>query len=238
LPTIVGISGALRRGSFNSALLAAAVELAPPDLRIEVVSIDEFPLYDGDLEAAHFPEVVRGAKERVTAADGLLLVTPEYNNSIPGVFKNAIDWLARPPKDNPRTFGGKPVAIMGATPGPPGYPLSGLSGRFCGPASASTSRTPPRSSPTVGSWTKRSARPSRSTSPASRSSSDAPPYARELADRHASSPVVAWGCARGYRGCGSRGSMMGLRLETGGGPSVDQRCRPLRVRRASAILAA
>jgi chromate reductase, NAD(P)H dehydrogenase (quinone) len=124
LATIVGISGALRRGSFNSALLGAAVELAPPDLRIEVVSIREFPLYDGDLEATQFPEVVREAKERVTAADGLLLVTPEYNNSIPGVFKNAIDWLARPPKDNPRTFGGKPATLMGATPGPGGTILA------------------------------------------------------------------------------------------------------------------
>ena len=125
MATIVGISGALRRGSFNAALLRAAVELAPAGLAIEVVPIREFPLYDGDLEAERgIPEPVRAAKERIAAADGLLLVTPEYNNSIPGVFKNAIDWLSRPPQDVARVFGSKPVALMGATPGPWGTVLA------------------------------------------------------------------------------------------------------------------
>jgi chromate reductase len=125
MATIVGISGALRRGSYNAALLRAAVELAPPGLAIEVVSIREFPLYDGDLEEEQgVPEPVRAAKERVAAAAGLLLVTPEYNNSIPGVFKNAIDWLSRPPKDVARVFGGRPVALMGATPGRGGTALA------------------------------------------------------------------------------------------------------------------
>ncbi len=125
MATIVGVSGALRRGSFNAALLRSAAELAPAGHTIEVVSIREFPLYDGDLEAEHgIPEPVRAVKERIAVADGLLLVTPEYNNSIPGVFKNAIDWLSRPSKDIPRVFGGRPVALMGATPGPGGTTLA------------------------------------------------------------------------------------------------------------------
>jgi chromate reductase, NAD(P)H dehydrogenase (quinone) len=125
MSTIVGISGSLRHGSYNAALLRAAVELAPAGLAIEVVSIRDFPLYDGDVEAEHgVPEPVAVAKERIAAADGLLLATPEYNNSIPGVFKNAIDWLSRPPKDVPRVFGGKPVGLVGATPGPGGTILA------------------------------------------------------------------------------------------------------------------
>jgi len=125
MPTIIGISGALRRGSYNAALLRGAVELAPAGLRIEVASIRDIPLYDGDLEAEHgIPEPVRALKDRIGAADGLLLVTPEYNNSIPGVFKNVIDWLSRPPQDIARVFGGKPVGLMGATPGPGGTSLA------------------------------------------------------------------------------------------------------------------
>jgi NAD(P)H-dependent FMN reductase len=118
MATIVGISGALRRSSYNTALLRAAVELSPPGLVIEVASIREIPLYDGDVEAANFPDAVRTLKDRVATADGLLLATPEYNNSIPGVLKNAIDWMSRPAKEIPRVFGGKPTALMGATPGP------------------------------------------------------------------------------------------------------------------------
>ncbi|MFI5394064.1 MAG: NADPH-dependent FMN reductase [Candidatus Binatia bacterium] len=125
MPTIIGISGALRRGSHNAALLRGAVELAPADLSIQVASIRDIPLYDGDLEAEHgIPYPVRVLKDRIAAADGLLLVTPEYNNSIPGVFKNVIDWLSRPAQDIPRVFGGKPVALMGATPGPGGTALA------------------------------------------------------------------------------------------------------------------
>src|SRR3990170_1794374 len=125
MATILGIAGSLRRGSFNAALLRAATDLAPPGLTVESASIREFPLYDADLEAEQgIPEPMRAVKERISVADGLLLVTPEYNNSIPGVFKNAIDWLSRPPKDTPRVFGGRPVALMGATPGPGGTILA------------------------------------------------------------------------------------------------------------------
>jgi len=124
MPTVIGISGSLRRDSYNTALLRGAVELAPAGLSIEVASIRDIPLYDGDLEADGIPEPVRALKDRVAAADGLLLVTPEYNNSIPGVFKNAIDWMSRPSPDIPRVFGGKPVALIGASPGGFGTILS------------------------------------------------------------------------------------------------------------------
>jgi len=90
-----------------------------------VRSIRGIPLYDGDLEAEEgVPALVGEIKDAIRAAAGLLLVTPEYNNSIPGVFKNAIDWLSRPPADIPAVFGGKPVAIIGASPGGFGTILS------------------------------------------------------------------------------------------------------------------
>jgi len=122
---IIGISGSLRRGSYNTALLRAAAQLMPNGTQLQIKTIRGIPLYDGDLEAADgIPQPVRELKEAVTAADGLLLVTPEYNNSIPGVFKNAIDWLSRPPSDIQRVFGGKPVALIGASPGGFGTVLS------------------------------------------------------------------------------------------------------------------
>ncbi|MFL6601537.1 MAG: NADPH-dependent FMN reductase [Steroidobacteraceae bacterium] len=122
---IIGISGSLRRGSYNTALLRAAVAAAPADATIEVGSIRGIPLYDGDIEASDgIPTAARDLKEQIAAADGLLLVTPEYNNSIPGVFKNAIDWLSRPPADAPRIFNARPVAIMGTSPGRFGTLLS------------------------------------------------------------------------------------------------------------------
>ena len=124
MANIVGISGSLRKGSFNTLLLRAAVELAPAGTSVEVESIREFPLYDGDLEERAFPAAVRSLKDRIAAADGLLLVTPEYNHSIPGVFKNAIDWLSRPTADIKRVFGDRPVALMGATPGRGGTALA------------------------------------------------------------------------------------------------------------------
>jgi chromate reductase, NAD(P)H dehydrogenase (quinone) len=115
---IVGISGSLRSGSLNAALLRAAVELAPKDTEIEIGSISGIPLYNADLEAAEgIPPGVTALKEAVAGADGLLLVTPEYNNGIPGVFKNAIDWMSRPPRDIGRVFGGRPVGLIGASPG-------------------------------------------------------------------------------------------------------------------------
>ena len=125
MTTIVGLSGSLRSGSFNTALLRAATESMPAGARLELGSIKGIPLYDADVEAASgVPDVVAALKERIVAADGLLLVTPEYNNSIPGVFKNAIDWLSRPSADIPRVFGGRPVAVIGASPGGFGTLLS------------------------------------------------------------------------------------------------------------------
>lgn len=118
MTTILGISGSLRKASYNTALLHAAVELAPEGVRLEAAGIHGIPLYDGDVEATQgIPEAVVELKDRVAAADGLLLVTPEYNNSIPGPFKNAIDWMSRPATDSARVFGGKPVALIGASPG-------------------------------------------------------------------------------------------------------------------------
>jgi NAD(P)H-dependent FMN reductase len=115
---IIGISGSLRRGSFNSALLRAAVELMPTNAVLEIATIDQIPLYNYDVEAGSgIPASVAALKERIVAADALLLSTPEYNNSVPGVLKNTIDWLSRPPADSQRVFGGRLVAIMGATPG-------------------------------------------------------------------------------------------------------------------------
>jgi len=125
MPKVVGISGSLRKGSFNTSLLRAAVEAAPAGMSIDQRTIHGIPLYDGDLEAeSGIPVPVRDLKDQIAAADALLLVTPEYNNGIPGPFKNAIDWLSRPPKDIPRVFANKPVAVMGASPGRAGTVLS------------------------------------------------------------------------------------------------------------------
>lgn len=121
---ILGISGSLRRGSFNASLLRAAVDLAPAGTTIEVGTIREIPLYDADVESQGIPAAVARLKDQIATCEGLLLVTPEYNNSIPGVFKNAIDWCSRPPADAPRVFGGRPVAIMGTSPGRFGTLLS------------------------------------------------------------------------------------------------------------------
>ena len=122
---IVGICGSLRRDSFNLKLLRAAVALAPAGTTIEIASIGDIPLYHGDVEAEHgLPLAVQALKDRIAAADGLLIATPEYNNGMPGVVKNAIDWLSRPASDIGRVFGGRPVALMGATPGPGGTALS------------------------------------------------------------------------------------------------------------------
>jgi chromate reductase, NAD(P)H dehydrogenase (quinone) len=122
---IVGISGSLRQASYNTALLRAAAAMVPAGGEMDVRSIRGIPLYDGDVEAAEgVPAAAAALKDAIAASDGFLLVTPEYNNSIPGVFKNAIDWLSRPPADIKRVFGGKPVALIGASPGAFGTILS------------------------------------------------------------------------------------------------------------------
>lgn len=115
---IIGITGSLRAASFNTALLRMAKGLVPSEATLEIATFKGIPLYDRDLEANEgIPQAVIALQERIAAADGLLLATPEYNNSIPGVFKNAIDWLLRPPSDIVRVFGGRPVAVIGASPG-------------------------------------------------------------------------------------------------------------------------
>ncbi|MCA8889598.1 MAG: NAD(P)H-dependent oxidoreductase, partial [Parvularculaceae bacterium] len=115
---LLGLSGSLRKGSFNSALLRNAAELAPDGVSFDIRTLHGIPLYNADEEAAHgLPDAVASLKEAIIAADGVLLATPEYNNGIPGVFKNAIDWASRPPDDIARVFHGRHFAILGASPG-------------------------------------------------------------------------------------------------------------------------
>ena len=125
MTTILGISGSLRSRSFNTALLRTAQGLVDGDVQLDVVTLAGIPLYDGDLEQREgIPTAVAELKDRILSSDGLLLSTPEYNNGIPGVFKNAIDWLSRPVSDIPRVFGNRPVAVIGASPGGFGTILS------------------------------------------------------------------------------------------------------------------
>jgi NAD(P)H-dependent FMN reductase len=121
---LVGISGSLRRHSYNAGLLRAALAAMPAGAELVAHSIHEFPLYNADIEAEGIPAPVALLKDVIAEADGLLMVTPEYNNGVPGVFKNAIDWLSRPGSDIKRVFGGKPVAMIGASSGNFGTILS------------------------------------------------------------------------------------------------------------------
>lgn len=122
---LIGISGSLREGSYNSALLRAAATMMPEGAELVLGTIKGIPLYDADVEAKDgIPAAVAVLKDAIAAADGLIIATPEYNNSMPGVLKNAIDWLSRPPADIPRVFGGKRVALIGASPGGFGTILS------------------------------------------------------------------------------------------------------------------
>jgi NAD(P)H-dependent FMN reductase len=122
---IVGISGSLRKGSFNTALLRAAAGLAEAPVAIPVHTLAGIPLYDGDVEEAEgIPAAVTALKDAMAAADGVLIATPEYNHSLPGPLKNAIDWCSRPPDDIARVFGDRPVALCGATPGNGGTSLA------------------------------------------------------------------------------------------------------------------
>jgi NAD(P)H-dependent FMN reductase len=117
MTTIVGISGSLRQGSLNTQLLKVCAGLLPDGVTLETASLRDVPLYDGDVEARGIPTGVAALKDQVAASDGLLLVSPEYNHTMPGVLKNAIDWMSRPPADIGRVFKGRPVALIGASPG-------------------------------------------------------------------------------------------------------------------------
>jgi chromate reductase len=113
--TVLGIAGSLRRGSYNAAALRAAAELAPEGVTVEsFAGLGEMPPYNEDVKQQGFPPPAETLRRRIAVADALLLVTPEYNYSVPGVLKNAIDWASRPPS---QPFDGKPTAIMGASPG-------------------------------------------------------------------------------------------------------------------------
>lgn len=112
---LLGISGSLRAGSLNTKLLRAMSELLPKGAALTVRSIADIPLYNGDLDVDGGPDSVRALKAEIDAADGLIIATPEYNYGVPGVLKNAIDWVSRPAYES--VLGGKPVAIVGAAPG-------------------------------------------------------------------------------------------------------------------------
>lgn len=111
---VLGICGSLRQKSFNKAALQAAIELAPGDMRVEAAEIGDVPLYNADVQEKGFPAAVETLGAKIQAADALLFVTPEYNYSVPGVLKNAIDWVSRLPS---QPCAGKAVAITGASPG-------------------------------------------------------------------------------------------------------------------------
>lgn len=111
---ILGIAGSLRKGSYNAAALRAAKELAPAGVTIDIFDIAPIPVYNEDVKQQGFPPLVTDLRKRVKEADGLLLVTPEYNYSVPGVLKNTIDWVSRPPE---QPFDDKPIALMGASQG-------------------------------------------------------------------------------------------------------------------------
>lgn len=115
---LLGISGSLRAASYNTGLLRATEGFASEALTIDAATLHGIPLYDGDVEARDgIPAAVETLKAQILASDGLLLFTPEYNNGIPGVFKNAIDWLSRPGSGIAALFGNRPVAVAGASPG-------------------------------------------------------------------------------------------------------------------------
>lgn len=117
MTTLLALSGSLRKASYNTAMLRAAAHLCPEGVTLDVRTLHGIPVYDGDVEAVGIPADVITLREAIQRADGLLICTPEYNNSIPGVLKNGIDWLTRPPAEGKKTFAGKPTAMLGATPG-------------------------------------------------------------------------------------------------------------------------
>jgi chromate reductase len=112
--TVFGFAGSLRKGSYNRALLRVAAELLPEEAQLEIWDLAGIPPFNQDLEN-QMPEIIKGFKAKIKAADAILIATPEHNFSVPGVLKNAIDWASRPYGDN--SFEGKPVAIMSASTG-------------------------------------------------------------------------------------------------------------------------
>jgi NAD(P)H-dependent FMN reductase len=118
MPKLLGIAGSLRAKSFNRMLLAYAAKTAPEGTTIEVFDLKPIPFFDQDVEAQGYPDAVAKLQAAVGAADGVLIATPEYNSGIPGVLKNALDWMSRPPgKSN---CAGKPVTVMSTSPGASG----------------------------------------------------------------------------------------------------------------------
>ncbi|HQL39254.1 MAG TPA: NAD(P)H-dependent oxidoreductase [Anaerolineaceae bacterium] len=110
---ILGICGSLRRGSYNLALLHTAMEMLPTGMSMEIFDLSPLPIFNPDHEKP-FPQPVDDFRQRIAMADALLIATPEYNSSISGALKNALDWASRPPQ---QPLNGKPVAIMGASTG-------------------------------------------------------------------------------------------------------------------------
>ena len=115
---IIGLIGSLRQQSFNRKLMHACARMIDPRFTLEAEGIEGIPLYDGDVETATgVPPRAQFLKDRIASASALLIASPEYNNSIPGALKNALDWLTRPPADIPRVFAGRIVGVIGASPG-------------------------------------------------------------------------------------------------------------------------
>lgn len=112
---ILAFAGSLRKGSFNKMLLKAAKEVAPKEMEFDIFDLAGIPLFNADLEAAGDPETVTVFKDAIRSANGILIASPEYNHGMTGVTKNAIDWASRPAKNSP--ISGKPVGILGASPG-------------------------------------------------------------------------------------------------------------------------
>ncbi len=110
----LGLSGSLRKQSFNTAALQACQQLLPAGVTMSLLDITAVPLYNDDVYQQGFPDPVQQLREQIRVADALVIATPEYNYSVPGVLKNAIDWISRPPS---QPFDGKPIALIGATPG-------------------------------------------------------------------------------------------------------------------------
>jgi len=112
---VLAFAGSLRKGSYNRALLRAAQELAPEGMTIDIFDLGGIPLYNADVEAEGDPEQVAAFRDAIRAADAVLIASPEYNHGVAAVTKNAIDWASRPARD--AALGGKPVGIVGASPG-------------------------------------------------------------------------------------------------------------------------